>query len=148
MKRTFLLLTVIAVFTTSLALSATAAEHGEGHMGEGRMEDGRMMRGGRMRGMMMEEDEEMMEGMPMMRQMMARMMQPQMVAAADGGVFVMVGNMLHKYDENLELVTKTELEVSEEDMEKMKDHHRRCRQMMRKMIDEEMDETEDHEDHH
>jgi len=105
-----------------------------------------------MRGMMMDEDAEMMEGMPMMRQMMGRMMQPQMVAAADGGVFVMVGNMLHKYDENLELVAKTEIEISEEDMEKMmgkmKEHHQKCRQMMQQMMGEQKDEPGDHEDHH
>ncbi len=101
-----------------------------------------------MRGMMMDEDAEMMQGMPMMRQMMGRMMQPQMVAGADGGVFVRVGNMLRKYDENLELEAETEIEISDEDMERMKDHHHKCRQMMRKMMDEENDEAGDHEDHH
>lgn len=97
MKQTYSLVTLITVFMTGIALTALSAEHGGERMHErGGMEEGHM-RGDRMRGMMMREDAPMMDGMPMMRQMMGRMLQPQLVAAADGGVFVLVGNMLRQY---------------------------------------------------
>src|SRR5512135_3503646 len=60
------------------------------------------------------------KGMMMHNPMMMKMMMPkQMVASNDGGVIVMAGNKLYKYDKNLNLVKETEIKLDMGDMEKM-----------------------------
>lgn len=55
----------------------------------------------------------------MMGGMMKMMMKKQMVATEDGGVIVMAGNKLQKYDSNLNLVKEVELKIDIEACYKM-----------------------------
>ncbi|MFH1441491.1 MAG: hypothetical protein ABIH18_05585 [Candidatus Omnitrophota bacterium] len=50
--------------------------------------------------------------------LMKSMMAKQLVPTEDGGVILMCGNKLYKYDKNLELIKEVEIKV---DMDKMKD---------------------------
>jgi len=47
------------------------------------------------------------------------MMQKQMIATSDGGVIVLSGNKLYKYDKNLNLVKEAEIKMDVEGMKKM-----------------------------
>jgi hypothetical protein len=58
-------------------------------------------------------------GCPMCGMMMHGMMQKQMVATSDGGVIVMAGCSLQKYDANLQLVKEVDLKI---DIEKIQKH--------------------------
>jgi hypothetical protein len=81
-------------------------------------------------------DKEMKEGfMPQM--MMGHMMTKQMVATSDGGVIVLVGNKIIKYDKNLNLVKETEIKM---DMEGMK-----CGMMEKKWHHDKKDKGEKEE---
>ncbi|GEM_PF-2892849 len=91
--------------------------------------------------MMHERGQRMMEGMPMMGGMMGGMMHRQVVALEDGGVVVAMGNMLFKYDEDLEFVKKVELELSDQDMQQMMQRCKRHCKMWDQMMGEE--EAED-----
>lgn len=99
---------VLAVLFFSVSVVSFAEETGgvKGHMTG--------------KGMMMEEEKEgrakdmrAMHGM-----MMKQMMKKSIVATKDGGVVVMVGKKLLKYDRNLNLVKEAEIKV---DMSKMKE---------------------------
>lgn len=115
--------TVIAgiAAVTVITGAAIAEEHGQGMQHGKMMQDKQDMSG--MKGMM--------KDMPMM---MGGMMKRQVVATSDGGVVVVAGNLLLKYDENLDLVKKTTIEISDEDMQqmmkKMQKHRGMCRKMM------------------
>jgi len=61
--------------------------------------------------------------------MMKKMMQKEMVATPDGGVIVMAGNKLMKYDKDLNLVKEVEIKV---DMEAMMKKMKECSEMMKK----------------
>jgi len=52
---------------------------------------------------------------------MGMMMQKQMVATSDGGVIVLAGNKLYKYDKDLNLVKEAEIKMDVEGMKKMMD---------------------------
>lgn len=69
---------------------------------------------------------EMKEGHGMMGQymMMKKIMEKEMVSSGDGGVIVLVGNKLLKYDKDLNLVKEAEIKI---DMEAMME---KCREMM------------------
>jgi hypothetical protein len=70
---------------------------------------------------------------PMHGMMAKMMMQREMVAAKDGGVIVMSGNRLLKYDRNLNLKKEIELKIDMADMKKMMaDMMEKC--PMRKMM--------------
>lgn len=59
--------------------------------------------------------------------MMKMMMDKTIVATKDGGVVVMIGNKLLKYDKNLNLKKEVEIEVDFEQMfEKMKEMKGKC----------------------
>ncbi len=58
--------------------------------------------------------------------MMKKMMKKEIVATGDGGVIVLVGNKLMKYDKDLNLIKEVEIQV---DMEAMM---KKCREMMKK----------------
>lgn len=60
------------------------------------------------RGMMMEKAKEM---KPMHEMTMKKMMDKEIVATSDGGVVVMVGNKLLKYDRNLNLKAEAEINI-------------------------------------
>jgi len=63
--------------------------------------------------------DKMHKGMMGKGMMMPMMMAKQMVASNDGGVIVLAGNKLYKYDKNLTLVKEAEVKVDKEAMEKM-----------------------------
>lgn len=77
--------------------------------------------------MMGEEKKGSMKGKGCMHgMMMKKMMTKEMVATGDGGVIVLVGNKLMKYDKDLNLIKEVEIKV---DMEAMM---KKCREMMKK----------------
>ncbi|OGX16053.1 MAG: hypothetical protein A2166_05430 [Omnitrophica WOR_2 bacterium RBG_13_41_10] len=62
---------------------------------------------------------------------MCMMMQKQMVVTSDGGVIVLAGNKLYKYDKNLNLVKEVEIKIDVEAMKKTIGQMReKCNQMM------------------
>jgi predicted lipid-binding transport protein (Tim44 family) len=77
------------VFTVSAVSFAQEPEQMEGQMGQQQQMMGQGMKGGMMRGMM----------------------SGQMVAASDGGVIVMMGNKLMKYDKDLNLKKEVEIKM-------------------------------------
>lgn len=99
----------------------------------------------RMHGKMMDKDKdmhdkkEMKKDMPMMH---GGMMKREVVPSGDGGVIVVVGNMLLKYDKNLELVKKSTIEISDKDMEQMMKKMKKKCAMCRKMMKEKTEKTE------
>lgn len=92
---------------------------------EEKMMMGQAMEGGMMgaKGMMMRPQGKMM----MMSSMYGMMMGKYIVATKDGGVVVMVGNKLLKYDKNLELKKEVEIEIDMPNMQKMRE---KCFKMM------------------
>jgi hypothetical protein len=56
-------------------------------------------------------------GMGSMQSMMGMM--SNIVATSDGGVVVMIGNKLYKYDKNLKLVKETEIKIDMKSMQRM-----------------------------
>lgn len=91
-KLTYLIITVTAV---SLSAGSVFADKMKGGMMEGG-KDGK----GREKGMM-----------KMMHKMHGMMRSPTMVASNDGGVIVLTGNKLYKYDKNLTLVKEAEIKM-------------------------------------
>lgn len=112
-------------------LAATAfAQPSSGNMGNmGNMGNGRMGPGGMhgMHGMQMMSDSGMCPGWGMMMQMaVAR----QVVPTQDGGVVVVVGNALRKYDKNLKLLKEVEIEVDWDKLQQqMQQMQQRCPMM-------------------
>jgi len=96
---------------TDTQTSASTAKQEEGMMGMGKMKD-KMMQRAKDRGW---------DKMSMMKQMM----QKQIVATEDGGIIVLIGNKLLKYDKNLNLKKEAEIPM---DMEGM---HKRMTKMMK-----------------
>ncbi|MFH1622665.1 MAG: hypothetical protein ABIA97_06065 [Candidatus Omnitrophota bacterium] len=96
---------------TGTETSASMVKSEEGMMGMGKMKD-KMMQHGKDKGW---------DKMSMMKQMM----QKQIVATEDGGVIVLTGNKLLKYDKNLNLKKEAEIPM---DMGGM---HKRMMQMMK-----------------
>ena len=66
-----------------------------------------------------------------MHGMMSMMMPKQIVASNDGGVIVLAGNKLYKYDKNLALVKEVEVKVDAEAMDKMMADMKARRSMMK-----------------
>jgi hypothetical protein len=88
-----------------------------------------------MKGMHMDSEMDRMQGkMPMMQarmSMMQGMMKPEVVPTQDGGIVIVMGGFILKYDSELNLVRKTEIEIGSDDMKAMmKKHKRMCRMMM------------------
>ena len=86
-------LTYLIIAVTAVSLSASSVFAGQ--MKDGTMEDG-MMDGGMMK---------------MMHKMHGMMRSPMMVASNDGGVIVLMGSKLYKYDKNLNLVKEAEIKT-------------------------------------
>jgi len=73
--------------------------------------------------------------------MMGGMMQKkQVVPTKDGGVVVVIGNKLYKYNKKLEKIGETTVEMSEEDMEKRMKHMKKMREKCMNMWNEEEEE--------
>ncbi len=67
---------------------------------------------------------------PMGGMMMKAMMKKTIVATEDGGVIVLAGNKLMKYDKNLNLVKEVEIKIDMEAMQKnMKEMMKNCPMM-------------------
>lgn len=64
--------------------------------------------------------------------MMDKMMPSKMVATTDGGVIVLSGNKLLKYDQNLSLVKEAEIKM---DVEAMMKKMKECRDKMKECMD-------------
>jgi hypothetical protein len=119
MKRTFII-TSICVLIGVISYGGFAQSNKSGMMGRG------MMPGG---GMMMR-DGNGMELCPIHDKMMTSMMQRAIAATPDGGVVVLIGNTLTKYDSALNLVKETEIKFDEQalqqKMQKMMDNCSMC----------------------
>ena len=73
--------------------------------------------------------------------MMGMMMKKEMISSSDGGVIVLSGNKLLKYDKNLELVKEVEIEMDFEGMQKMmKEMKEKC--PMGKMMKDDEDDKD------
>jgi len=90
---------------------------------------------------------EMGKGMGMGKEMgskygkMGMMMPKQLVATSDGGVIVLAGNKLYKYDRNLNLVKEAEIKMDFEGrkkmMDQMKENCAKDKQMMQEKNEKE-----------
>jgi hypothetical protein len=149
-------MTCLLICTVSFAVFAQQGK--DTIMGKEKMEGGMM---GDM-GMMMNQGS-MMGMCPMHEMMMRMMMSKSLVTTEDGGIVVMVGNKLLKYDSNLELKKEVEIKMDMEGMQKtmmqMQKNCPVCRQMMKGdgMMGETMkesiessapEEKSEHEAHH
>jgi len=113
MKKTMLVLIIAAMIGIG-AVAVFAAEHmGGGMMGGGGMMSNRedtqqgMQQGGMMgRGMMMDGMGPMMGG-------------GSLATNEDGGVIVLMGNQLYKYDKDLNLIKQVEIKIDWQAMQKM-----------------------------
>ncbi len=109
-----------------------------------KMEERTMMGKGQMQGQGMMGGKMMGEGMmcgpmgmcPMQAMMMKQMMSRTILETEDGGIVVMMGNRIVKYDKKLNLVGEVELKVDMEKMhammKKMMEECPMCREMMEK----------------
>ncbi len=110
---------------------------------------------GMMEGMKGGEGKGMMGGKMMGMHMMKMMMEKSVVATSDGGVVVVAGNKITKYNKNLDLVKEVEVKMDMEAMEKnMKEMMEKCPMMKdREAANEEevvaaATVPSEHEDHH
>lgn len=143
MKKVIFMLTLIAFFMTSSVISFA-------------QEKGSMMGKGMRGSMMGKAREAMMEMWPMHGMM--KMMSKEMVATGDGGVIVMTGNKLMKFDKDLNLVKETEVKMDMEGMcrmmKEMREKCTMCKEMMEKGSmrgskgSEMSEEISEHESHH
>ena len=86
------------------------------------------------------------KGIGTMQMMMGSMMKKEMVATGDGGVIVLSGNKLLKYDKDLELLKEVELPMDMKGMhEKMEEMMKNCPMDMQESEGEEAVETEPQE---
>jgi hypothetical protein len=101
---------------------------------------GKGMKGGMMgKGMM---DGKMMGMCPMMKSMMER----SVVATSDGGVIVVMGNKLTKYDKDLNVVKEVELKMDMDGMQKMMENMKGMCPMMKSMMGKGMMDDDDDDD--
>ncbi len=148
MKKQIIAIITVAVLTSAgLALAKThdkgkdlMSSKGMGMMGDGDMMDKGGMMGDKMMGMC---------------SMMQSMMQRQIVVTSDGGIIVVMGNKLTKYDRELNVVKEVELKMDMEGMQKMMENMKSMCPMMGKgmMGDKDTDSTTpvkevDHASHH
>ena len=71
------------------------------------------------------------------------LMQKQVVATTDGGVVVVIGNRLLKYDKNLKKIGEAEIDISEQEIADMQAKMKKCCEiMMQRMKQQQEDEKE------
>lgn len=155
MKKTQVLVLVAVFALTISGLALAQMDKGKEMMGDkgmGMMKGDMMDKGGMMGGKMMG-----------MCPMMQSMMQKSVVATTDGGIIVVTGNKLTKYDKDLNVVKEVELKMDMEGMQKqMMDMMQNC-PMMKGMMNksespkdsgedskasQETTEKSEHESHH
>ena len=114
----FLMVILLASFTAAYAREHEAEK---GSMKSQAMKEGKMKK-------------HLMQGM-----IMHKMMEKQMVATKDGGVIILVGNQLLKYDKNLNLVKETEIKIDFEAMKKKMKEMKECFSKQKEMVGEKED---------
>ena len=109
MKKRLLVITAVVVVGLSGLVLAQMNDKGDGMMDKG--DKGGMMGGGMMgKGMM---------GMHGMMMKMGEMMNKTAVATSDGGIIIVAGDKITKYDKDLNVVKEVELKSNMEAMQKM-----------------------------
>jgi len=134
MKKAISLALVMFLVIPALAFCQEESEEAGTGMGKGMMMHKGMMAG--------EAGKEGMQKKQAMKGMMDMMMKKQMVVTSDGGVVVLVGNKLYKYDKNLNLVKEAEIKMDFEAMKKkMQEMKEKC-SMHEKMMQDKEEATE------
>ncbi len=143
-KATAVTLTAILFFSSASVFAQGAPDKDAGQMN---MDKGGMMGGGMMgKGMMGKE----MMGMMKMHKMMGNM-QNEVVATSDGGIVIVGGNKITKYDKDLNVVKEAEFKQNTEAMQKMMNEMMaKCPMMGKGMAAEEAAPASevDHASHH
>ena len=135
MKKSLIAVAVVIIVWTS-GLAIAQMDKSKEMMGDkAGMMDGK----GGMMGMM---DGKMMGMCPMMKSMVER----SVVATSDGGVVVVTGNKLTKYDKDLNVVKEVELKMDMEGMQKMMDNMKSMCPMMGKGMKDGMSKKDDDDD--
>ncbi len=153
MKRSILAVAVVLVLAVSGVALAQMNDKGKDTTGDKGMGMGMMDQDGMMGKGIMD------KGMRGMSPMMKSMMERTVVATNDGGIIVVMGNKITKYDKNLNVVKEVEMKMDMEGMQKMMDSMKTMCPMMGKMksSDESMgeeskesaeEEKAEHESHH
>jgi hypothetical protein len=105
---------VLAVITGSiLIISAIGLAQNE------QPQKGKMGQMGQMMDQKMKKQDHMQTRCPACAMAMCGMMSKAMLPTDDGGIVVMIGNKLYKYDQNLDLQKETELSVDFKNMKQM-----------------------------
>jgi hypothetical protein len=131
MRRKIVILIMAALFFgTGFSLVSFAQGMNE-MMGDQSVTKKEMMKSGMMA------NGEMMGKCPMHGMMMKGMMEKSMIAAGDGGVIVLAGNKLIKYDKDLNIVKEVEIKIDREAMQKnMMEMMKNCPMMKGGMMGE------------
>ena len=139
---------ILIIILVSLLMNASsltyAQDKTESMNKKGMMDNTGMMGSQGMRGrkaMMMDKDKMQgmhpMGGMMMKGMMMKGMMEKSMDATGDGGIVVLAGNRLMKYDKNLKLIKEVDIKIDMEAMQKnMTEMMKNCPKMQGDMADE------------
>lgn len=161
--RKILSVMLAGILVTVFCSLALAEEKKESMTGKGMMQGGTMGQQGMMGGeskMMCQG--KMKEMCPMHDMMMKQMMEREVIATADGGVLVLLGNKMIKYDKDLNLVKEAEIKPDMEGMQKMMMQMQGNCPMCKKMMDggmmqgtkekseesQKTDTTSEHKAHH
>jgi hypothetical protein len=151
------------ILVTVFCSLALAEDKKESVLGKGMMQDSMMGQQGMTgeEGMMMCQGK-MKEMCPIHGMMMKSMMGREMIATADGGVAVLSGNKLMKFDKDLNLVKEAEIKPDLEGIQKMMMQMQENCPMCKKMMEggmmqgtkeksaesEKTDTTSEHKTHH
>lgn len=128
MSKVIMLMVVIISFS-AVSFAADPAQTGGPMMGGGMMDSGKG------------------DGMGSMGTMMGMM--NRLVATSDGGVVVMIGNKLYKYDKNLNLLKEAEIKVDFRGMQRMMEQFPKTDNTKRKAPDPHTPkDSSGHESHH
>lgn len=151
MIRKFIFLIAVGLFIGTGLISLSFAQGMNEKMGNQSMMGKDMMKSDMMA------NGEMMKKCPMHGMMMKGMMEKSMIATADGGVIVLSGNKLMKFDKDLNLVKEAEIKPDLEGMQKMMMQMQENCPMCKKMMEgtkeksaesEKTDTTSEHKTHH
>lgn len=112
---------LVLVFSVAFVVSQTPDQHGHGGAGT----NGGMMGGGMMMGT---------DSSGMCTMMGMGMMMPRQIIPVDGGIVVVMGNKLIKFDKNLEKKKEVTIEMDEESMRQMLEQMQQMRSMMQGMM--------------
>jgi hypothetical protein len=119
MRKSTIVAIVMAFILSSISICfAQASDDQTGKMGKMMSDQGMMGHQKKSDQGMMGRDQ-MGNGMMSRDQMGKGMMSKSMVATQDGGVVVMIGNRLYKFDQNLNLKKETEISVDYEGLKSM-----------------------------